>query len=93
MPIIKRYECGCIGFVSRGGMEPTLQDREVICLRACDDHSRPYVIARRDSLREKPGVKLTENEIIELFDDIAELVRDGYALRELASAMRAARIV
>jgi hypothetical protein len=74
-------------------MDTTLDGREVICLRACDDHCRPYVIARRDSLRDKPAVKLTEDEIVELFDDIAKLVRDGYALRELASAMRAARIL
>ena len=90
MPIIKRFECGCIGFCSAGSMSTELEDHEITCLRWCDNHERPYSIARRDSLREKPSRKLTESECEELFIELAGLVKDGYALRELQLAAKVA---
>lgn len=90
MPIIRRYECGCIGFCSAGGMSTNLEDHEITCIRACDDHERPYVFERRDNLRNKRSEKLDDHEVAELFAEIAELVIDGYALRELRVAMRVA---
>jgi hypothetical protein len=90
MPIIKRYECGCIGFCSAGGMSTKLEEHEITCLRACDNHERPYSIAQRNNLRDKPSRKLTDQEVARLFEEISSLVDDGYALRELQCAMKVA---
>jgi len=87
--MFKRYECGCVGFVTNA-MEPG--HKRVMCVQACDEHERPYSFVRRDTLQEKPSRKLSDDEIEELLDVIAELVSDGYAMRELRCALRVAGI-
>ena len=88
--MFKRYECGCIGFVTNA-MEPG--KKRVTCFKACDTRDeRELSIHRRDSLQDKPSRKLTDDEIERLFDELHMLVLDGHALRELRYAMRAAGV-
>lgn len=90
--MFKQYECGCIGFVTNAmTMEPGA--KRVTCFKACDsDGVRELSIHRHDKLQEKPGTKLTDAEIEALFAELASLVSDGHALRELRIAMRVAGV-
>ena len=90
--MFKRYECGCVGFVTNAmATEPGA--KRITCFKACDsDGERELSIHRHDMLQEKQGRKLTDAEIEELFAELASLVSDGHALRDLQIAMRVARI-
>ena len=99
--MFKRYECGCVGFVTNA-MEPGA--KRVTIFKTCDECNaprwtkrfaspRPLTIARRDTLSDKPSRKLTDEEIEVMFDELSKLVDDGHALRELRIAMRALGVV
>jgi hypothetical protein len=86
--MFRKYECGCIGcalFIRN--------EKRVLCFYSCDgDGERSNQIHRRDILAEKESRPLTALETIELLDTISDLVRDGYALRELRLALRVAGV-
>ncbi len=86
--MFKRYECGCIGFVTNA-MEPGA--KRVTCFKACDgDGERELAIIVAHDLQEKSSRKLTDAEVEALFDELSSLVSDGHALRDLRIAMRVA---
>ena len=91
--MFKKYACGCVGFVTRG-MEPEM--KRVYAFRRCRRHAidpqREYEIAELDFLAGQSSEKLADQHVEAILDDVAELVRDGYALRELRRAMRAAGV-
>jgi len=89
--MFKRYECGCVGFVVNGMMtEPG--GKQIWCVKACDADGvdNPYGLYRRDELQAKPSRMLKDDELHKLFRDLAQLVEDGHAMRELRIAFRGA---
>lgn len=89
--MFKRYECGCIGFVTNGmGPGP----KRVTCIKACAIglDSDQVSIRRQDHLALKASTKLNDDEIEVLFVELAALVDDGNALRELRVAMKVAKV-
>jgi len=91
--MFKTYACGCVGFVTHG-MDPL--NKRVYAIRRCSRHaidrSREYEPEVLDDLASQASEKLAEQHVEAILDDLAELVRDGYALRELRRAMRAAGV-
>lgn len=89
--MFKRYECGCIGLVTRGMPGPG-ERKQVRCIKPCDvdrDDETPTLF-RRDALQDKPSRMLTDDELEALLDEeIAPLLRDGHRYRELRHHIRA----
>jgi hypothetical protein len=92
--MFKKYACGCVGFVTRG-MEPEM--KRVYAFRRCKRHAlhprREYEVAELNlALAGQSSEKLADQHVEAMLDDLAELVSDGYALRELRRAMRTAGV-
>jgi hypothetical protein len=87
--MFKRFECGCIGFVTYG---TELGAKHVWLVKACagSRDEPPVGLCRRDSLQEKHSVKLTDAEVDALLGELAELVNAGNRLVELRMAFVAA---
>jgi len=87
--MFKRFECGCIGFVTFGH-EPG--SKHIWCVKPCDGDrdDPPYAIYRRDTLQEKKSTKLTDEQVDELMQVLADLVNDGNRLRDLQIAFKLA---
>lgn len=90
--MFKRYECGCIGFVLNGGaVNP--DDKRVWLVKACDtDRHDPeygfgYSAGRISTLARKPSTKLSDAEIESIFDDLGDLIADGYRFRDLKAIL------
>ena len=85
--MFKRFECGCVGFVTRG-METDPHNKRAFVFKSCDgDGLRIY---EHSSLAIRPSVKLTDDEIEHLLLEVAPLVARGNALDDLQTALKAA---
>ena len=87
---IRRYSCGCIGFVLYAD---SLDDKQIICVKACDGDGHSPAISFHDrtaSLRAKQSERLTHDEVADLVREIGALVEDGNALEGLRFAMKVA---
>jgi hypothetical protein len=87
--MFRRYECGCIGLVL---FEVKPDVKRILCVRSCDVGEREHTFFERDDLALKSSRELTSEECETLLATIGELVRDGYALRELRMALSIAGI-
>ena len=78
-----KFGCGCIGF-ERQGLD-TLSPP--IIIKACDDDSGVFMFRGRKI--ETTGLdELEPAEMLQIFAELDQLVTDGYAFREIRSALR-----
>jgi len=90
--VFKRYECGCIGFVLNGGaIDPDA--KRIWLVKPCDtDRDDPeyclrHSAGRSSTLAHKPSTKLSDAEIESIFDDLGDLIADGYRFRDLKTIL------
>jgi hypothetical protein len=84
--MFKLYQCGCVGFVTRG-MVPA--EKKVWCFEKCQRHPG-LPLACYENLTPVPSRKLTDDEIEELFGRLSKVIADGKALAYLRDAVRMA---
>ncbi len=89
--MFRKYECGCVGFEFNSA-ETDASKRRVRCFQSCDGDEREHAIYERHGLSEKESRPLTDDEVEMLFNAISPLVDDGYAMRELRTALAVAGI-
>ena len=74
-----RFDCGCVGV--------QIQGKGDYIIRPCDTYDEEYCLYSRD-MSDKGHTPLSGEDTLQLWEDLASFVKDGYKFRSIKGLLR-----